>query len=204
MKDVPLAHSRPLLTFPYSVYVVRVCIRRVTTVYVSVYKYICVRATNSRVNRRRAVFYVESSPPPRCSSGCEKLAENPEESRTGVKRERARACKAYGGMGIVQSRGGESDGGVREVFVGGVKAGVPHHSCQPSLGMGSLGGPHTRSGSVRSAPRQPMPDTIELERRFTKVLVSTWKKIVSLSLSSVSVSVFVFRSFIRSIIVANK
>ncbi|XP_072755944.1 formin-like protein isoform X1 [Anoplolepis gracilipes] len=75
-------------------------------------------------------------------------------------------------MGIVQSRGGESDGGVREVFVGGVKAGVPHHSCQPSLGMGSLGGPHTRSGSVRSAPRQPMPDAIELERRFTKVLAS--------------------------------
>ncbi|GAB1869515.1 Formin-like protein CG32138 isoform X1 [Camponotus japonicus] len=75
-------------------------------------------------------------------------------------------------MGIVQSRGGEDDGGVREVFVGGVKAGVPHHSCQPSLGMGSLGGPHTRSGSVRSAPRQPMPDAIELERRFTKVLAS--------------------------------
>ncbi|XP_014471831.1 PREDICTED: formin-like protein CG32138 isoform X1 [Dinoponera quadriceps] len=76
-------------------------------------------------------------------------------------------------MGIVQSsRSGESDGGVREVFVGGVKAGVPHHSCQPSLGMGSLGGPHARSGSVRSAPRQPMPDTVELERRFTKVLAS--------------------------------
>jgi len=75
-------------------------------------------------------------------------------------------------MGIVQSRGGESDGGVREVFVGGVKAGVPHHSCQPSLGMGSLGGPHARTGSMRSAPRQPMPDTVELERRFTKVLVS--------------------------------
>ncbi|XP_011269441.1 formin-like protein CG32138 isoform X3 [Camponotus floridanus] len=75
-------------------------------------------------------------------------------------------------MGIVQSRGSEDDGGVREVFVGGVKAGVPHHSCQPTLGMGSLGGPHTRSGSVRSAPRQPMPDAIELERRFTKVLAS--------------------------------
>ncbi|XP_025160305.1 formin-like protein CG32138 isoform X3 [Harpegnathos saltator] len=76
-------------------------------------------------------------------------------------------------MGIVQSsRSGESDGGVREVFVGGVKAGVPHHSCQPSLGMGSLGGPHARSGSVRSAPRQPMPDAAELERRFTKVLAS--------------------------------
>ncbi|RLU18197.1 hypothetical protein DMN91_010440 [Ooceraea biroi] len=75
-------------------------------------------------------------------------------------------------MGIVQSRGGESDGGVREVFVGGVKAGVPHHSCQPCLGMGSLGGPHARTGSVRSAPRQPMPDAVELERRFTKVLAS--------------------------------
>ncbi|KAJ8679566.1 hypothetical protein QAD02_015353 [Eretmocerus hayati] len=31
---------------------------------------------------------------------------------------------------------------------------------------------HTRSGSVRGAPRQPMPDPLELERRFTKVLVS--------------------------------
>ncbi|XP_076627444.1 formin-like protein isoform X3 [Colletes latitarsis] len=75
-------------------------------------------------------------------------------------------------MGIVQSRAGESDGGVREVFIGGVKGGAPHQSCQPSLGMGSLGGPHARSGSVRSAPRQPMPDTVELERRFTKVLAS--------------------------------
>ncbi|XP_012227298.1 formin-like protein isoform X2 [Linepithema humile] len=74
-------------------------------------------------------------------------------------------------MGIVQSRNDESDGGVREVFVGGVKAGVPHHSCQSSLGMGNLG-PHTRSGSIRSAPRQPMPDAVELERRFTKVLAS--------------------------------
>lgn len=72
----------------------------------------------------------------------------------------------------MQSRSGESDGGVREVFVGGVKAGVPHHSCQPSMGMGSLGGPHARSGSMRSAPRQPMPDAVELERRFTKVLAS--------------------------------
>ncbi|XP_020299698.1 formin-like protein CG32138 isoform X2 [Pseudomyrmex gracilis] len=73
-------------------------------------------------------------------------------------------------MGIVQSRDSEGDGGVRQVFVGGIKAGVvPHHSCHP----GSLGGPHhTRSGSVRSAPRQPMPDAIELERRFTKVLAS--------------------------------
>lgn len=75
-------------------------------------------------------------------------------------------------MGIVQSRSGEGDGGVREVFVGGVKAGMPHHSCQLNMGMGSLSGPHTRTGSMRSAPRQPMPDAVELERRFTKVLVS--------------------------------
>ncbi|XP_053988931.1 formin-like protein isoform X1 [Hylaeus anthracinus] len=75
-------------------------------------------------------------------------------------------------MGIVQSRAGEGDGVVREVFIGGVKGGAPHQSCQPSLGMGSLGGPHARSGSVRSAPRQPMPDAVELERRFTKVLAS--------------------------------
>lgn len=72
----------------------------------------------------------------------------------------------------MQSRNGESDGGVREIFVGGVKAGVPHHPCHPGMGMGSLGGPHTRSGSMRSAPRQPMPDAVELERRFTKVLAS--------------------------------
>ncbi|XP_076232686.1 formin-like protein isoform X2 [Calliopsis andreniformis] len=75
-------------------------------------------------------------------------------------------------MGIVQSRAGENDGGVREVFIGGVKGGAAHQSCQPSLGMGSLGGPHARSGSVRGAPRQPMPDAVELERRFTKVLAS--------------------------------
>ncbi|XP_043579294.1 formin-like protein isoform X2 [Bombus pyrosoma] len=75
-------------------------------------------------------------------------------------------------MGIVQSRTGESDGGVREVFIGGIKGGTPLQSCQPSLGMGSLGGPHARSGSVRGAPRQPMPDAMELERRFTKVLAS--------------------------------
>ncbi|XP_017875904.1 formin-like protein isoform X2 [Ceratina calcarata] len=78
-------------------------------------------------------------------------------------------------MGIVQSRGdsdGGGGGGVREVFIGGVKGGTPHHpQYQPgSLGMGSLTGP--RSGSIRSAPRQPMPDAVELERRFTKVLAS--------------------------------
>lgn len=63
-------------------------------------------------------------------------------------------------MGIVQSRAGESDGGVREVFIGGVKGGAAHQSCHPGLGMGSLGGPHARSGSVRGAPRQPMPDAV--------------------------------------------
>ncbi|XP_066588389.1 formin-like protein isoform X2 [Prorops nasuta] len=68
---------------------------------------------------------------------------------------------------FVQSRG-ENDGGVREVFVGSVKG----NPCQPGILGGSLGGPHTRSGSVRSAPRQPMPDAVELERRFTKVLAS--------------------------------
>ncbi|KOX71446.1 hypothetical protein WN51_01720 [Melipona quadrifasciata] len=79
-------------------------------------------------------------------------------------------------MGIVQSRAGEGDGGVREVFIGGIKGGTPLQSCQPSLGMGSLGGPHARSGSVRGAPRQPMPDAAELERRFTKVLILSIKK----------------------------
>ncbi|XP_011644536.1 formin-like protein CG32138 isoform X1 [Pogonomyrmex barbatus] len=74
-------------------------------------------------------------------------------------------------MGLIQSRSDENDG-VREIFVGNVKASVPHHSCQSNLGMGSLGGPHTRSGSMRSVPRQPMPDAVELERRFTKVLAS--------------------------------
>ena len=39
-------------------------------------------------------------------------------------------------------------------------------------GGSTAGSQHTRTGSVRGAPRQPMPDTQELERRFTKVLVS--------------------------------
>lgn len=92
-------------------------------------------------------------------------------------------------MGIVQSRAGESDGGVREVFIGGIKGGTPLQSCQPSLGMGSLGGPHARSGSVRGAPRQPMPDAVELERRFTKVLVSEiFYASVSLYFLTVSIS----------------
>lgn len=71
-------------------------------------------------------------------------------------------------MGLIQSRGNsENDVSAREIFAGSIKS-----SGQPCLGMGSLGGPHARSGSVRSAPRQPMPDAVELERRFTKVLVS--------------------------------
>ncbi|XP_011881434.1 PREDICTED: formin-like protein CG32138 isoform X2 [Vollenhovia emeryi] len=80
-------------------------------------------------------------------------------------------------MGIVQSRNGESDGGVRQVFQGGVKAGLPYQSCQASMGLNmglsmGMGGPHARTGSMRNAPRQPMPDAVELERRFTKVLAS--------------------------------
>ncbi|XP_051156890.1 formin-like protein isoform X3 [Leptopilina boulardi] len=71
-------------------------------------------------------------------------------------------------MGLVQSRGSsENDVSTREIFAGSIKS-----AGQPCLGMGSLGGPHARSGSVRSAPRQPMPDAVELERRFTKVLAS--------------------------------
>lgn len=73
-------------------------------------------------------------------------------------------------MGLVQSRGSsENDVSAREIFAGSIKS-----AGQPSLGMGSLGGPHARSGSVRCAPRQPMPDAVELERRFTKVLVSNF------------------------------
>ncbi|XP_015594806.1 formin-like protein CG32138 isoform X2 [Cephus cinctus] len=78
-------------------------------------------------------------------------------------------------MGIVQSRGNsenDSGTGVREGVATGIKGGHCHQYCQPSLGMGSLTGPHVRSGSVRGAPRQPMPDATELERRFTKVLAS--------------------------------
>lgn len=76
-------------------------------------------------------------------------------------------------MGSVQSRINESDAGVREVFHGAIKDGSSQHSYQPtSHGIGALAGLHAKSGSVRGAPRQPMPDAIELERRFTKVLVS--------------------------------
>ncbi|XP_043271728.1 formin-like protein isoform X2 [Venturia canescens] len=72
--------------------------------------------------------------------------------------------------------------GMRESLGFGLKTNSLHHQqqqyCQPSLGNvmsgggASLGGPHTRTGSIRSAPRQPMPDTGELEKRFTKVLAS--------------------------------
>ncbi|KAI4492182.1 hypothetical protein M0802_009988 [Mischocyttarus mexicanus] len=76
-------------------------------------------------------------------------------------------------MGSVQSRSNESDAGVREVFHGAIKDGSSQHSYQPtSYGIGTLAGLHAKSSSVRSAPRQPMPDAVELERRFTKVLAS--------------------------------
>ncbi|KAL2737618.1 formin-like protein isoform X1 [Vespula squamosa] len=76
-------------------------------------------------------------------------------------------------MGSVQSRSNESDAGVREVFHGAIKDGSSQHSYQPtSHGIGALAGLHAKSGSVRGAPRQPMPDAVELERRFTKVLAS--------------------------------
>ncbi|XP_034942061.1 formin-like protein isoform X2 [Chelonus insularis] len=82
-------------------------------------------------------------------------------------------------MGIIQSHCTESaingnDVGSRMRDGLGIKTTQyqqPRH-CQSSFGAENLGGPHTRSGSVRSVPRQPMPDTIELERRFTKVLAS--------------------------------
>nr|XP_050865408.1 formin-like protein isoform X4 [Vespula vulgaris] len=76
-------------------------------------------------------------------------------------------------MGSVQSRTNENDAGVREVFHGAIKDGSSQHSYQPtSHGIGALAGLHAKSGSVRGAPRQPMPDAVELERRFTKVLAS--------------------------------
>ncbi|XP_015189424.1 PREDICTED: formin-like protein CG32138 isoform X3 [Polistes dominula] len=76
-------------------------------------------------------------------------------------------------MGSVQSHSNESDAGVREVFHGTIKDGSSQHSYQPtSHGIGALAGLHAKSGSVRGAPRQPMPDAVELERRFTKVLAS--------------------------------
>lgn len=76
-------------------------------------------------------------------------------------------------MGLVQSRCSETAVSVG-MRVDGIKQASNHQQhCQPTtFGTGSLGGPHARSGSVRSAPRQPMPDSAELERRFTKVLVS--------------------------------
>lgn len=106
-----------------------------------------------------------------------------------------RISRAIITMGIVHSRynnenagnvGVSSPGsGIGVVGVSGMRDGLAikggqqqHQYCQPSVGTmggggggGSLGGPHTRSGSIRCAPRQPMPDSGELERRFTKVLV---------------------------------
>lgn len=73
-------------------------------------------------------------------------------------------------MGIVQSRR-DTDAGVTSVQ----KRGNGTNYCQPTIGtgMGTLGSPHNRAGSVRGpTPRLPMPDAAELERRFTKVLAS--------------------------------
>lgn len=49
---------------------------------------------------------------------------------------------------------------VTSTSAGGAKGGSPCLPCE-----------HVRKGSVRGPPRQPMPDIIEIERRFTKVLV---------------------------------
>ncbi|KAK0174348.1 hypothetical protein PV327_010131, partial [Microctonus hyperodae] len=86
-------------------------------------------------------------------------------------------------MGLVQSRCNETTASGNNGVGIGMRDGLGFKAtryeqqqqqqyCQPTLSMGSLGGLHTRSGSVRSAPRQPMPDSVELERRFTKVLAS--------------------------------
>ena len=101
-------------------------------------------------------------------------------------------------MGLVQSRGtNENDGSTRETFAGSIKsAGQPY-----SLGMGSLGGPHARSGSVRSAPRLPMPDAHELERRFTKVLVSDVDHYFPLSLYQSRPLLYNQRSFSMSYLI---
>ncbi|XP_058800310.1 formin-like protein isoform X2 [Phymastichus coffea] len=81
-------------------------------------------------------------------------------------------------MGLVSSRPADDGGGgggeyqqqhlhrevVASISTGGsIKK--PHH-------LHSSPQHHARQGSVRGAPRQPMPDTQELERRFTKVLAS--------------------------------
>lgn len=51
---------------------------------------------------------------------------------------------------------------------------IKSYHVQTSLGSASSHSvsKHSRAGSVRVAPRQPMPDVQELECRFTKVLVS--------------------------------
>ncbi|XP_046745239.1 formin-like protein [Diprion similis] len=80
-------------------------------------------------------------------------------------------------MGIAQSRRGDTtDGGTN---AGDHKRGngttPQHYSSQhsPGSGMGTLGGPHNRAGSLRGPPpRLPMPDAAELESRFAKVLAS--------------------------------
>ncbi|XP_011494588.1 PREDICTED: formin-like protein CG32138 isoform X2 [Ceratosolen solmsi marchali] len=55
---------------------------------------------------------------------------------------------------------------------GGVKGCQAPYLQTGGPNLSATGSQHTRSGSVRAAPRQPMPDTQELERRFTKVLAS--------------------------------
>ncbi|XP_012272869.1 formin-like protein CG32138 [Orussus abietinus] len=89
-------------------------------------------------------------------------------------------------MGIVQSRGdaGEAAAVAAREALAGPKAAHRQHCIGPGPGPNpgpnpapnsaaiGLAGPHARTGSVRAAPRQPMPDALELERRFTKVLAS--------------------------------
>lgn len=87
-------------------------------------------------------------------------------------------------MGLVGSRLAEAEPQAnhhhqREFASANIKNCQPYLSpigaggCGGSLNSsGTTGSQHTRTGSVRGAPRQPMPDAQELERRFTKVLVS--------------------------------
>ncbi|XP_032457506.1 formin-like protein isoform X2 [Nasonia vitripennis] len=86
-------------------------------------------------------------------------------------------------MGLVGSRLAEAEPQAnhhhqREFASANIKNCQPYLSpvgggCGGSLNSsGTTGSQHTRTGSVRGAPRQPMPDAQELERRFTKVLAS--------------------------------
>lgn len=80
-------------------------------------------------------------------------------------------------MGIVQSRGSDvvDTSAISRELVGSNVKGNNSTSLHPlgqQMHHPNFAGPHARSGSVRGPPRQPMPDTLELERRFTKVLVS--------------------------------